>query len=124
MQDWEQGWGKHQAASPRTMGQCSMRCQAGSKTGGQYCSWVVWQCLRHSWGQNQLPKLVLMAPSVDAHLGGAACLCPGQVCSPWMVPKGVIWPYTLHSPAVLPVFAVPLPFSSAGAPQDSWLSPL
>lgn len=32
-----------------------------------------------SWGQSQLPELVLldvlMAPSISAHLGGAACLC-------------------------------------------------
>lgn len=32
-----------------------------------------------SWGQSQLPQLmlldVLMAPTISAHLGGAACLC-------------------------------------------------
>lgn len=32
-----------------------------------------------SWGQSQLPQLMLldmlMAPSISAHLGGAACLC-------------------------------------------------
>lgn len=78
-----QGWGGW-ASVEREAGQDG---EPVARTAGRYCSWLVWQLLvsqpgekgvLESQGQSQLPELVLLdvlvAPSIRAHLGGAACL--------------------------------------------------
>lgn len=74
-----------------------------------------------SWGQSQLPQLmlldVLMAPaSVPSWEELPAFASSRRASRPGTVPRGMlIWPYVLPSPAITPVLAVPLPFSSAPA---------
>lgn len=104
MQNRDQRWGKHQAASPpgrvgEDRRQARQEGKPAARTVGQYCSWVVRQCLLSQpgdkgvlgrQGQSQLPELVLldvlMVPSISAPLGGAARLCLLQ--AGWQIGHG------------------------------------